>query len=274
MQKNAKVDMQQVKKKISERMSKIKKKILVLSNKGGVGKSAVSIFLAQVLNSRKNKVGILDSDMHGPSTVKSLGLERERLRADEKEIIPLEKDSIKVVSIASLLESEDSPLIWRGPLKGVTIRQFLSDVKWGELDYLVIDSPPGTGDEPLSVIQLLKDIDAGVVVTTPQNIALLDSRKCINFLKRMGVPVAGIIENMSGVLCPHCGEKIDLFKTGGGKKAARELDVPFLGAISFDPLIVDMMDKGEIYTKEYPKSKAAKNISKIVDRIEKFVNKK
>jgi len=230
---------------IQERLSLVRKKYAVLSNKGGVGKTTVSVLLTRVLESKGFRVGLLDADIHGPSTVKALGMEDLTLRGDaDGTIYPLEKGNVKLVSTASMLKGKDSPLIWRGPMKANLIKQFLSDVSWGELDYLVIDSPPGTGDEPMSVLQLIKNIDGGIVVTTPQEIALLDSRKCVNFLKELKVPVSGIIENMSGFICPHCQKETEIFKKGGGRKAAEEMNVPFLGSIPFDPEIVRDMDSG------------------------------
>ncbi|RLD17647.1 MAG: ATP-binding protein [Caldiserica bacterium] len=261
------VDFEKIKEEIRKRMKKIKKKIVVMSNKGGVGKTQVSVNLSCVLSEMGKKVGLLDADVHGPSVVKALGLEGERLRASDEGIFPLEKGNLKVISMGAVLEREDSPVIWRGPLKAGAIRQFLSEVEWGELDYLIVDSPPGTGDEPLSVIQLIGNLDGGIVVTTPQDIALLDSKKCVNFLKELKVPVLGIIENMSGLICPYCGGEIEIFKKGGGEKAAKELNVPFLGRIPFDPRIVEVMDKGLNFILEFPDSEVSQRFKQIVSKI-------
>jgi len=250
-----KLDMGEIKKKINKKMGKINSKFLVLSNKGGVGKTTVSVLITRILEAEGKKVGLLDADIHGPSTLKALGMEDLNLKGgDDNTMYPLEKGNVKLISVGSLLENRDTPLIWRGPMKSNLIRQFLSDVQWGELDCLVIDSPPGTGDEPMSVMQFVDDLTGGIIVTTPQDIALLDSRKCVNFLRTLNVPVLGIIENMSGFVCPSCGAEIEIFKKGGGEKAALELEVPFLGSITLDPRIVQTMDSGLNYILEFPNS--------------------
>ena len=203
-------------------MEKIKHKIMVMSNKGGVGKSTVAINLAYGLSERGKKVGILDADLHGPSLAMMSGSKGEILSDGSGKIIPFEiNQSLKIISLALLFKDQDNPIIWRGPLKMKAIKQFVEDVEWGELDYLIIDSPPGTGDEPLSLIQLVANLDGVVIVTTPQGVALLDSRKAVNFVKELNVPVLGIVENMSGFICPHCGTESELFKKGGGEKAGR-----------------------------------------------------
>ncbi|MBU4511008.1 Mrp/NBP35 family ATP-binding protein, partial [bacterium] len=211
--------------KLKNNMANIKHKILVLSNKGGVGKSSIAINLACSLSEKGFKVGILDADLHGPSVAKMLGFEGKRLQGSPEGIIPMSVSSnLTAVSMASLIENSDAPLIWRGPLKMMALKQFLGEVKWGALDYLIIDSPPGTGDEPLSICQLIPELEGGIIVTTPQKVALLDSRKCVNFLKNLNIPILGIIENMSGLKCPHCGKNIDLFKSRGGEKVATEFN--------------------------------------------------
>jgi len=218
--------------KLKQNMANIKHKILVLSNKGGVGKSSVSVNLSCSLAEKGYRVGLLDADLHGPSVAKMLGFEGEKLTGSNGQIKPIQvRENLSAVSMASLIESPDTPLVWRGPLKGIAIKQFLAEVSWGDLDFLIIDSPPGTGDEPLSVCQLIPELDGGVIVTTPQEIALSDSRKCIHFLRDINIPILGIIENMSGFRCPNCGEKIDLFMTGGGEKAASDFKVPFLDVL-------------------------------------------
>lgn len=253
--------------KIKERMSNVGKKIIVLSNKGGVGKTTVAVLLARALAADGGKVGLLDADVHGPSIIKAMGLEGQQLEGSENAIHPLEKNGMKVVSVAALTEGEDTPLIWRGPLKSILLRQFLSDVEWGTLDWLVVDSPPGTGDEPMSVIQLIGDIDGGIVVTTPQKIALLDSRKCVGFLKTLNVPVLGIIENMSGFICPNCGAEWNIFKKGGAIEAAKELNVPYLGNLPIDPRLVDAMDSGLDYMMEFPNSPVSEAMREIIGKI-------
>jgi len=254
--------------KIKQNMSKIKHKILVLSNKGGVGKSTVAINLACSLSEKDFKVGILDADLHGPSIAKMLDLEGERLTGNAEGIIPTNVfHNLIAVSMASLIEGFDMPLIWRGPLKAMALKQFLGEVQWGNLDYLIIDSPPGTGDEPLSICQLIPELEGGIIVTTPQEVALLDSRKCVNFLKNLKIPILGIIENMSGLKCPYCGKNIDLFKSGGGEKAAKEFNLPFLGKIPIDINMVDSTDEGKPYIFQYKESETAQAFNKLVELI-------
>jgi Mrp family chromosome partitioning ATPase len=178
------------------------------------------------------------------------------------------------MSMAFLLSSQDAPIIWRGPVKMGAIKQFLGDVHWGNLDYLIIDLPPGTGDEPLSIAQLIPDSSGAIIVTTPQDVALLDSRKAVTFARTLNMPLIGIIENMSGLSCPHCGKSIELFKSGGGQKAAKELTVPFLGKVPVDPKIVETGDSGKPFVLEYSDSESAKVFEEIVGKIEKFVNSK
>lgn len=250
-------------------LKEVKHKIFILSGKGGVGKTTVAANLALLLSMNGSEVGLLDVDIHGPNIPKMLGIENERLSGDEKKIFPvLVPPHLKVVSMAFLISNRDAPVIWRGPLKMKAIDQFLNDVAWGKLDYLVIDLPPGTGDEPLSIAQNIPDADGGIVVTTPQDVALLDSRKAINFVRALQIPVLGVIENMSGLICPHCGKEIDLFKTGGGEKAAKDMNVSFLGRIPIDPKIVETGDSGVPVVMSYSDSEGAKAFSKIVKKIE------
>lgn len=267
---------QEQKEKIKKRMEKIKYKLTIISGKGGVGKSTIAVNLAYGLLFQGKKVGILDVDIHGPSLAKMLGIEGRKLGASEDNVIePINITShLKVVTIASLLESVDTPVIWRGPLKMKLIAQFLGDVNWGELDYLIIDSPPGTGDEPLSVVQLIPELNGIIIVTTPQEIALLDSRKSVNFAKSLKVPVTGIIENMSGLICPYCGKKINLFKVGGGEKAAKDFKVPFLGRIPIEINIVDSTDKGKPFIQTYAKTRTAKLIEETITKIREIIENK
>ena len=256
---------QKMDEKLKENLKNIKHKILVLSNKGGVGKSSVSVNLACMLAEKGYQVGLLDADLHGPSVAKMLGFEGKKLTGNNGQINPIQvRENLLAISMASFIESPDTPLVWRGPLKGVAIKQFLAEVNWKKLDFLIIDSPPGTGDEPLSVCQLIPELDGGIIVTTPQEIALSDSRKCINFLKNINIPILGIIENMSGFRCPHCGEKIDLFMTGGGERAARDFDVPFLGAIPIDEKIVRSADQGHAFICENKESETSKAFERVV----------
>ncbi len=261
--------------KAHENLHKVRHKILVLSGKGGVGKSTVAANLALSLSMNGSEVGLLDVDIHGPDIPKMLGIEDQRLMGGENGIIPvLYPPHLKVMSMAFLLSDRDSPVIWRGPLKMKAIEQFIKDVNWGELDYLIMDLPPGTGDEPLSVAHLIPDADGAVIVTTPQDVALLDSRKAVNFVRAINLPIIGIIENMSGFCCPRCGEEIELFKVGGGEKAAQDLGVPFLGRIPLDPRIVETGDSGKPFVLDFAKTESAKAFKRIVERIEESVNKK
>ncbi|MEW6040312.1 MAG: Mrp/NBP35 family ATP-binding protein [Elusimicrobiota bacterium] len=259
---------------LARNMTQITAKILVLSNKGGVGKSSVAVNLAVALSKRGAKVGLLDADMHGPSVAKMLGFEGKRLQGGQNGISPYPVNpNLVAISMASFLENVDTPVVWRGPLKMGALRQFLAEVDWGKLDYLVIDSPPGTGDEPLSVCQLIRDLTGAIIVTTPQDIALLDSRKCVSFLRQLSTPIFGILENMSGLICPHCGKNIDLFKSGGGEKAAKELNIPFLGRIPFEPRIVESTDNGKSFIEVYPGSEATKVLEKICSSIDEKIRK-
>ncbi len=229
---------------VKENLAKVKHKLVVMSGKGGVGKSTVAVNLAFDLARRGLKVGLLDADMHGPSVPKLLGLPNLPLSLSENgKIVPVSvPPGIKVISIAFLLMNRDAPVIWRGPIKMGAIKQFLEEVEWGELDYLVVDLPPGTGDEPLSIAQLLPKPDGAIIVTTPQDVALLSVRKSINFAKAVGLRVIGLVENMSGLECPHCGKQIDVFGNGVAEKAAQDLSVPFLGKL---PLSLEVSRSGD-----------------------------
>ena len=268
MQKTAEQERIEQDKCLKERMLKIKYKLIVLSGKGGVGKTTVATNLAYGLAIKGNKVGILDIDIHGPNIAKMLGIEDKRLTISEAGIEPIEVlPNLKAVSIALLLENKDQPIIWRGPLKMITIKQFLADVNWGELDYLIVDSPPGTGDEPLSVCQLIPDMDGAVIVTTPQDVAILDSRKSVLFAKELKVPVIGVVENMSGFICPHCKKEMDLFGLGGGEKSAHDLNVPFLGRIPIEPEMVKLGDLGQPFIHFKKETQTAKIMDEITKRI-------
>lgn len=232
---------------LNKNISEIKHKILVMSGKGGVGKSTISSNLAGFLSNLKFKTGLLDIDLHGPSIPKLLGLSGHIINTDGKNIIPIAYDeNLKVVSIGNMLDSEDTSVIWRGPKKNAVIRQFLKDVAWNTLDFLIVDSPPGTGDEQLSIVQSINSLDGVVIVTTPQDLSLIDVKKSINFCKQLSVPILGIIENMSGFICPNCKEKIDIFKSGGGELLAKNEGVEFLGKISIDPLTMNSCDDGNL----------------------------
>jgi len=250
------------------RMENIGRKLLVLSGKGGVGKSTVAANLAAALARAGKRVGLLDVDVHGPSIPKLMGLEGRPVEIAGEELVPVKvSDNLSVMSIGFLLSSGKDPVIWRGPRKYHLIRQFLKDVLWGNLDYLVVDSPPGTGDEPLSVAQLVGSPAGAVIVTTPQEVAISDVRRCVSFCNAVSLPIVGIVENMSGFVCPKCGEKIDLFKRGGGMALALEMQVPFLGQIPVDTEVVMAGDAGMPLLRNGPQSPAAKAFTDVVDSI-------
>ena len=252
-------------------LDRIKHKLIVISGKGGVGKSTVAVNVALGLAKKGKKVGILDVDIHGPSVAKMLGIEKKTLMLAKGEQYPEPvrvTENLYALSIATLMPNPDEPIVWRGPLKMGAIKQFLRDINWPDLDYLIIDSPPGTGDEPLSIIQLLKNVDGSLIVSTPQDVALLDARKTIKFSQKMNVPVVGLIENMSTFICPHCGKKIDIFKGMGVKKAADDFGLDILGSVPIDAAIVESGDSGESYLENFQNNPSAKEINKIIDSIE------
>ncbi len=244
-------------------LSQIKKKYLVMSGKGGVGKSSLAVNLAVNLAEKGNKVGLLDVDLHGPSVPRMLGLSGRMEVGGDRSILPQTwSPELSVVSIESMLKERDEAVIWRGPKKLNAIRQFISDVSWGPLDYLFIDSPPGTGDEPLTIARVIPTAQA-IVVTTPQEISLADVRKSIYFLKRLNLEIAGLVENMSGFVCPHCGETTDLFGRDGGRILAEASDLTFLGAVPLEPGVVQAADAGRPYVMENPESEFTQAISAI-----------
>ncbi len=249
------------------RLSHIRHKIMVLSGKGGVGKSTVAVNLAVSLALAGKKVGLLDVDIHGPSIPTMLGLHDSQLQTDEEGMIPARVGDLKVMSIGLLLNHADDPVIWRGPMKMGVIRQFLQDVHWGDLDYLVIDSPPGTGDEPLSVCQLIDHPDGAIVVTTPQDVAAADVRKSVGFCRQLSLPVLGVVENMSGFACPSCGHTTAIFKSGGGQRIALDFGVPFLGAIPIDPAIGTACDDGTPFVQRYAGSETARAFKSVIEPI-------
>jgi Mrp family chromosome partitioning ATPase len=256
---------------ITRSLGKIKNKILVMSGKGGVGKSTVSVNLALALAKKGHKVGLMDVDLHGPDVVRMLDLKGTiETPKDKDSLVPplVYNDNLKVVSLEYMMHDRDEAIIWRGPLKIQAIRQFVSDMDWGELDYLVIDAPPGTGDEPLSVAQTIPNVKA-VVVTTPQKVALADVRKSINFCKVVNVDIAGVVENMAGFVCPNCNETVDIFKSGGGEQVAREFELPFLGRVPMDPKVVMAGDDGKPYLSSEGDSPAIQAFSEVVDAVER-----
>ncbi|MCA1743971.1 MAG: P-loop NTPase [Desulfonatronovibrio sp.] len=253
---------------INSTLSRIKYKIFVMSGKGGVGKSSVAVNLAAALAKKGNKVGLLDVDIHGPSVPHLLGL-KGLLDVEKGKIIRPKKynENLSVVSMESLLQDPDQAVLWKGPMKTSAIRQFVSDVSWGDLDYLIIDSPPGTGDEPMTVLKTIPDALC-VVVTTPQEISLADVRKSINFLQYAKANILGIVENMSGLICPHCSGEVSLFKKGGGKDLAEKYGLTFLGAIPLDPASVIAGDLGKPVVLIEDASPAKDALNKLAQSVE------
>ncbi|MGP8331645.1 MAG: P-loop NTPase [Methanosarcinaceae archaeon] len=246
----------------------VKHKIMIMSGKGGVGKSTVAANLAASLAERGLEVGLLDCDIHGPTIPKLFGVENEKPNVDESGLIPVfVSPHLKVMSIGFFLDDKDSPVIWRGPAKMGAIKQFIEEVSWGKLDYLIIDLPPGTGDEPLSVAQLIPDCDGAIVITTPQDVALVSVRKSINFVKTVKIPIIGIVENMSGIVCPHCNETIDIFGSGGVSKTASDFGVRILGTLPIEPAVASGGDSGKVFADKEGTSQWNLNFEKIVDAV-------
>lgn len=254
--------------KISENIHRIKHRVVVFSGKGGVGKTTVSVNLAYGLYMLGNKTGILDADVTGPNVPQMIGA-RADLHFDDNRIIPQKKMGVKLVSMANVLPPNEA-VIWRGPMRSKLLNQFLGDVEWGQLDYLVADLPPGTGDEILTMTQKMEP-ELAIIVTTPQEVSLIDSARAINMAKKMEVPRIALIENMSGLICPECGSRIDLFGTGGGKKQAEEMIVTFLGSIPINIRARQLADEGKPIILEDKESDISKSIKRIVDKIEKLV---
>jgi Mrp family chromosome partitioning ATPase len=253
---------------LRENISKIDHKILVMSGKGGVGKSSVATNIAVGLSLKGKQVGLMDIDIHGPSIPKMVGLEGAPLQQTEDGLMPVAfSANLKVMSIGFLLRDQKDAVIWRAPLKHSLIKQFLTDVNWGTLDYLIVDCPPGTGDELISITQLLENADGAVVVTTPQDVALSDVRKSITFCHQVKLPVLGVVENMSGFLCTHCGVTVDIFKSGGGEAMATEMGVPFLGKIPIDPKMVEYSDSGKPLRQHAAESRTATALDSVINTI-------
>lgn len=253
-------------------LSRITRKLMVMSGKGGVGKSSVSVNLATALATKGFHVGLMDVDIHGPDIPRMLGLHGNLMVDEARRIIPARySPKLSVVSIESLMPDKDAAIIWRGPAKHGIIRQFIGDVDWGPLDYLIIDAPPGTGDEPLTVAQLIRDARA-VIVTTPQEVALADVRKSIRFCRQVHMEILGLVENMSGFICPSCGETLDIFGTGGGERTAQQEGVPFLGRIPLDPALVTFGDRGSSILAEAPASPVTRAFKDLADEVEAYLS--
>lgn len=253
---------------LQENLFGIRHRIVVLSGKGGVGKSSVAANLAVALSLQGFKTGLLDVDLHGPSIPTLLGIEGRLTPSGGDRIQPFAYNgNLKVMSVGLLLSDQSEAVVWRGPAKHGVIRQFLAAVEWGPLDYLIVDCPPGTGDEPLSVIQLLERPEGAIIVTTPQDVALTDVRKSVTFCRQLKLPVIGVVENMSGFVCPHCGEGVDIFKSGGGSNMADEMNVPFLGRIALDPAMVSAGDEGEPFVEHHATSPTALAFGEIVTNV-------
>ncbi|RLI87034.1 MAG: ATP-binding protein [Archaeoglobales archaeon] len=239
------------------------KKIIVMSGKGGVGKSTIAVNLAYALAKKDYKVGLLDADIHGPTIPKLLGIENAKVEAEGNKLKPVDVEGVKVISIGFFLPSRETPVVWRGPLKHKFIEQIVNDVNWGKLDFLVVDSPPGTGDELISVAQLLEP-EIALIVTTPQNVAIEDVMKAVNFAKKMNAKVF-VIENMSGFVCPHCGNVIYIFGKGGGERLARNFNVKFLGSIPLDVKVMESGEKGYPFVRE--EGETSKVFMDVTDRL-------
>jgi Mrp family chromosome partitioning ATPase len=271
-----KAQMEQQEKDITERLHHIKNKILIMSGKGGVGKSSVAAYLSVAMAKRGYKVGLMDVDLHGPSIPRLLGLKGDiRPSGHSEKMLPIRYlPNMEVISIESLLGADkDSAVIWRGPLKGGVIRQFIADIEWMDLDYMIIDSPPGTGDEPLTVAQTISDAKA-LIVTTPQEISLADVRKSIHFCRQVNMEILGLVENMSGLKCPYCGKIIDIFKTQGAQKTAEKEHLRLLATLPFEPEVVNEGDAGDISLLDNDSLSITQEFNKMVDEIERLTGGK
>lgn len=256
---------------VQRSLQRIKHKIMVMSGKGGVGKTSTSVNLAVALAKKGFQVGLMDVDLHGPDVPRVLGLRGMLDVSAERRLEPIRAmDNLKVVSIESLTMNKDEAIIWRGPIKFSAIKQFIGDVEWGDLDFLIIDSPPGTGDEPLTVAQTISDAKA-VIVTTPQEISLADVRKSINFCKTVKMKIFGLIENMSGFTCPHCGKTVDIFGSGGGERTATAAGIPFLGKIPFDQKVVVCGDEGCALQEKHADAPVSRAMAAVADKLAALV---
>lgn len=255
-------------KMIEANLARVGRKILVMSGKGGVGKSTVASYIALLLSAKGYRIGLLDVDLHGPTIPRLMNVQG-GLDMPEKGVVRPYRfsEKLSIVSLEMVLGDKDSAVIWRGPLKISAIRQFISDIEWGDLDFLIVDSPPGTGDEPLTIAQTIPDAEA-LIVTTPQEVSLADVRKSINFCRQVNMKIIGVVENMDGFVCPHCGEKVYIFGSGGGKRMADQMEVPLIGEIPLDTKMVEMGDKGRLdILMEKEDLEINKAYNQIVDRI-------
>lgn len=271
---NRRKEIEEQEHRIKTWMTKVKHKIVVLSGKGGVGKSTIAANLAIALawKGRPYLVGILDADIMGPSIPKMLGARKQQLNMGPAGIFPAVGPlGIKIISMDFLLPTDETPVIWRDPMKSVAIRQFLADVVWGDLEFLIVDLPPGTGDEALSVMQLIPQIDGVIIVTIPSEVSQIVVKKAVTFTRELNAPLIGVLENMSGFVCPKCGAETDIFKVGGGQKISNDLEIPFLGRVPLDPRICEDSDQGTPFIIKHSDSPAAKAFMEIVDKIEDFL---
>ncbi|MHA1769225.1 MAG: Mrp/NBP35 family ATP-binding protein [Candidatus Thorarchaeota archaeon] len=258
---------------VAENMKGVKHKIVVLSGKGGVGKTTVATNLAMSFAKRGKTAGILDVDIYGPNVPKLMGLDGRHPNAEGNVIEPVEGPlGVRVMSMAFLLRNSDDAVAWRGPLVAKAISQFLSEVRWGDLDVMVVDLPPGTGDEILSILQSIPDIDGVVIVSTPQEVAVMDARRAIQLVERMNVPVLGIVENMAEFVCPECGKAYKIFGEGAAKKAAEDYGITHLGTLPLDPRVITLSDEGTPFVVEDPDSRTAKAFAGLVDKLAEKIN--
>ena len=254
---------------IKKNLCRIKNKILVMSGKGGVGKSSVAVNLAMKLALEGKTTGLLDIDLHGPSIPTMFGMKDGKIDVNENsKLVPVTFGALKIMSVGFFLQDSDDAIIWRGPIKHGMIQQFFKDVDWGTLDYLVIDSPPGTGDELLSLINTVDDLTGAVLVTTPQEVAAADVRKSVNFCEKAHIKILGIVENMSGFVCPHCGKVTEIFKTGAGKQIAEKFNLKLLGKIPLDPAVGESGDCGVPIVYAHSEGATAKEFGSVTRQIE------